>query len=139
MAADNEHRLVSKVVRDRDITPALQRNVKPNWFLDDDNRRVWEFVVQHYNEYNEVPTAVVVKDHYPNYKVLDVEDTIDYLLDTMVTFRRNLITRQGLESAIENLQENNHEAALIAMEGTLTKVSEQGVLGTHEILSLIHI
>jgi len=133
MAADNEHRLVSKVIRDRDIIPALQRDVKANWFLDDDNRRVWEFVISHYNEYNEVPTAVVVKDHYPNYKVLDVEDTIDYLLDTMVTFRRNLLTRQGLEAAIENLQENNHEAALIAMEGTLTRVNEQGVLGTHEM------
>lgn len=133
MAADNEHRLVSKVIRDRDIIPALQRDVKANWFLDDDNRRVWEFVISHYNEYNEVPTAVVVKDHYPNYKVLDVEDAIDYLLDTMVTFRRNLLTRQGLEAAIENLQENNHEAALIAMEGTLTRVNEQGVLGTHEM------
>jgi len=94
---------------------------------------VWEFVITHYNEYNEVPTAVVVKDHYPNYKVLDVEDTIDYLLDTMVTFRRNLLTRQGLESAIEHLQDSNHEAALIAMEGTLTRVNEQGVLGTHEM------
>jgi len=133
MAADNEHRLVSKVIRDRDLLPALQRDVKANWFLDDDNRRVWEFVITHYNEYNEVPTAVVVKDHYPNYKVLDVEDTIDYLLDTMVTFRRNLLTRQGLESAIEHLQDSNHEAALIAMEGTLTRVNEQGVLGTHEM------
>ena len=133
MAADNEHRLVSKVIRDRDLLPALQRDVKANWFLDDDNRRVWEFVITHYNEYNEVPTAVVVKDHYPNYKVLDVEDTIEYLLDTMVTFRRNLLTRQGLESAIEHLQDSNHEAALIAMEGTLTRVNEQGVLGTHEM------
>jgi len=133
MAADNEHRLVSKVIRDRDLLPALQRDVKATWFLDDDNRRVWEFVITHYNEYNEVPTAVVVKDHYPNYKVLDVEDTIDYLLDTMVTFRRNLLTRQGLESAIEHLQDSNHEAALIAMEGTLTRVNEQGVLGTHEM------
>jgi len=133
MAADNEHRLVSKVIRDRDLLPALQRDVKANWFLDDDNRRVWEFVITHYNEYNEVPTAVVVKDHYPNYKVLDVEDTIEYLLDTMVTFRRNLLTRQGLESAIEHLQDSNHEAALIAMEGTLSRVNEQGVLGTHEM------
>jgi len=45
MAADNEHRLVSKVIRDRDLLPALQRDVKANWFLDDDNRRVWKFVI----------------------------------------------------------------------------------------------
>ena len=133
MAADNEARLVSKVIRDRDIVPALSRGVSENWFLDDDNKRVWAFVRKHYGEYSEVPTAVTVKDHYPNYKVLDVQDSIEYLLDTMVDFRRRMLTRQGLESAIEELQENNHDAALLAMERTITKVNEQGVLGTHEI------
>jgi replicative DNA helicase len=133
VAADNEHRLVSKVIRDRDIIPALQLGVNDSWFLDDDNKKVWAFVRKHYGEYNEVPTAVTVKDHYPNYKVLDVQDSIDYLLDTMVDFRRRLLTRQGLETAVEQLQENNHDAALLAMEATIAKVNEQGVAGTHEI------
>jgi len=133
MAADNEHRLVSKVIRDREITPALQRGVTDNWFLDDDNRKVWSFVRKHYGEYNEVPTGTTVLDHYPNYKVLDVQDSIDYLLDTMVDFRRRMLTRQGLETAVEQLQDNNHDAALIAMEATITKVNEQGVIGTHEV------
>ena len=133
MAADNEHRLVSKVIRDREITPALTRGVNDSWFLDDDNKRVWSFVRKHYTEYSEVPTAVTVKDNYPNFKVLDVQDNIEYLFDTMVDFRRRLLTRQGLESAIEMLQDNNHDAALLAMEATITRVNEQGVLGTHEI------
>jgi replicative DNA helicase len=133
MASDNEHRLVSKVIRDRDIVPALQRGVNESWFLDDDNRKAWSFVRKHYGEYSEVPTAVTVKDHYPNYKVLDVQDNIEYLLDTMVDFRRRLLTRQGLETAVEQLQDNNHDAALLAMEATITKVNEQGILGTHEI------
>jgi replicative DNA helicase len=133
MASDNEHRLVSKVIRDRDIVPALQRGVNESWFLDDDNRKAWSFVRKHYAEYSEVPTAVTVKDHYPNYKVLDVQDNIEYLLDTMVDFRRRLLTRQGLETAVEQLQDNNHDAALLAMEATITKVNEQGILGTHEI------
>ena len=133
MAADNEHRLVSKVIRDRDIVPVLQRGITDSWFLDDDNKKVWAFVRKHYADYSEVPTATTVKDHYPNYKVLDVQDTIDYLLDTMVDFRRRLLTRQGLESAVEQLQENNHEAALLAMEKTISTVNESGILGTHEV------
>ena len=133
MAADNEHRLVSKVIRDRDIIPVLERGINDAWFLDEDNRKVWTFVRQHYTQYSEVPTATTVKDHYPNYKVLDVQDTIDYLLDTMVEFRRRLLTRQGLENAVEQLQENNHEAALLAMEATISKVNESGILGVHQI------
>jgi len=133
MASDNEHRLISKIIRDREIVPALQIGVSEQWFLDDDNKRVWSFVRKHYGEYSEVPTSVTVKDHYPNFKVLDVQDSIDYLLDTMVSFRRRLLTRQGLENAVEQLQDNNHDAALLAMEQTISKVNEQGVLGTHEI------
>jgi replicative DNA helicase len=133
MAADNEHRLVSKVIRDRDLIPALERGVQDNWFLDEDNKKVWAFVRKHYSEYSEVPTGTTVKDHYPNYKILDVQDSIDYLLDTMVDFRRRLLTRQGLENAVEQLQDNDHNAALMAMEATISKVNEQGVLGTHEV------
>jgi replicative DNA helicase len=133
VAADNEHRLVSKVIRDRDLIPALERGVQDNWFLDEDNKKVWAFVRKHYSEYSEVPTGTTVKDHYPNYKILDVQDSIDYLLDTMVDFRRRLLTRQGLESAVEQLQDNDHNAALLAMEATISRVNEQGVLGTHEV------
>ena len=133
MSADNEHRLVSKVIKDREITPALHRGITDAWFLDDDNRKVWSFLKRHYSEYSEVPTVVTVKDHYPNYKVLDVEDSLDYLLDTMVEFRRRLLTRKGLEDAVEFLQDNNHDAALLAMEQTISRVNESGVLGTHEI------
>ena len=133
MAADNEHRLVCKIIRDRELTPVLQRGVSDNWFLDDENRKVWAFIRKHYGEYGEVPTGVTVKDHYPNYKILDVQDSVEYLLDTMVAFRRNLITRQGLESAVENLQSNDHDAALLAMEQTISNVNQQGVIGTHEV------
>ena len=133
MAADNEHRLVSKVIRDSDINPAIKRGVNDSWFLDDDNKKVWNFVRKHYSDYSEVPTAVTVLDHYPNYKVLDVQDSVEYLLDTMVNFRRRLLTRQGLEAAIENLQSQNHEAALLQMEATVTRVNSQGVLGTNEV------
>ena len=133
MAADNEHRLVSKVIRDRDLIPALERGVQDDWFLDDDNKKVWQFIRKHYSEYSEVPTGTTVKDHYPNYKIFDVQDSIEYLLDTMVDFRRRLLTRQGLENAVEQLQDQDHNAALLAMEQTIAKVNEQGVLGTHEV------
>ena len=133
MAADNEHRLVSKVIRDRDLIPALERGVQDDWFLDDDNKKVWQFIRKHYSEYSEVPTGTTVKDHYPNYKIFDVQDSIEYLLDTMVDFRRRLLTRQGLENAVEQLQDQDHKAALLAMEQTIAKVNEQGVLGTHEV------
>ncbi|CAB4123908.1 replicative DNA helicase [uncultured Caudovirales phage] len=133
MAVDNEHRLLSKVIRDRNIIPVLENGIKDDWIVDDDTRRVWKFVREHYVEYKEVPTAVVVKDNFPNFKVYDVEDTIDYLIDQMVAFRRKTLTRNGVETVIEKLTINDHEAALNEMSKTLTIVNEQGVVGTTHV------
>jgi replicative DNA helicase len=133
MAYDNEHRLVSKVIKDRNIIPVLEQGIKDDWFVDDDLRRVWKFVRDHYVNYREVPTAVTVVDNFPNFKVLDVEDTIDYLIDTMVAFRRRTITRNGIEIVVTKIDMNDHEAALTEMSKTVSLVNEQGVIGTTHI------
>jgi replicative DNA helicase len=130
MAYDNEYRLVSKVIRDRNIIPVLEQDIRDDWFVDDDLRRVWKFVREHYTNYREVPTAVAVVDNFPNFKVLDVEDTIDYLIDKMVEFRRYKLTRAGIESAAEKFASNDHEAALAELSSTVTLVNEQGNIGT---------
>jgi len=133
MAYDNEHRLVSKVIKDRDIIPVLEQGIKDDWFVDDDLRRVWKFVRDHYINYREVPTAVAVVDNFPNFKVLDVEDTIDYLIDNMVAFRRRTITRNGIEIVVNKIDLNDHEAALVEMSKTVSLVNEQGVIGTTHV------
>jgi hypothetical protein len=133
MAYDNEHRLVSKVVRDRNIIPVLEQGIKDDWFVDDDLRRVWKFVRDHYVNYREVPTAVAVIDNFPNFKVIDVEDTIDYLIDNMVAFRRRTITRNGIEIVVNKIDMNDHEAAILEMSKTVSLVNEQGVIGTTHV------
>lgn len=133
MAADNEHRLVSKVIRDRNIIPVIERGIKDDWFVDDDLRRVWKFVREHYSTYGEVPTGVVVKDNFPNHKIFDVADTIEYLIDQMVEFRRRTLTRAGVEVVLEKVSANDHNAALVEMEKTVAIVNEQGIKGTTHV------
>jgi KaiC/GvpD/RAD55 family RecA-like ATPase len=133
VAVDNEHRLVSKVIRDRNIIPVLEIGIKDDWIVDDDVRRVWKFVREHYVKYKEVPTVIVVKDNFPNFKVFDVEDTLDYLIDQMVAFRRRTLTRNGAEQILEKLNANDHESALGEMSKTVTIVNEQGIVGTNHV------
>ena len=130
MAADNEYRLVSKVILDRNIIPVLERGIQDDWIVDDDLRRVWKFVRDHYANYREVPTAIAVNDNFPNFKTLVVEDSIDYLIDKMVEFRRRTITRNGVESVVEALNHNDHENALAEMGKAIALVNEQGIQGT---------
>jgi hypothetical protein len=133
MAYDNEYRLVSKVITDRVIIPVIERGIKDDWIVDDDLRRVWKFVREHYANYREVPTIIAVTDNFPNFRAVRVEDTIDYLIDKMVEFRRNKLTRNGLETVLEKMGHNDHESALAEMSKTLTNVNAQGVIGTTHI------
>lgn len=133
MAVDNEHRLLSKIIRDRNIIPVLERGIKESWVVDDDVRRVWKFVVDHYTNYSEVPTPITVRDNFPNFKIYDVQDTIEYLIDQMVEFRRRVITRSGVEQVVDQLTKNDHNAAVLEMEKTVALVNEQGVKGTTHV------
>lgn len=130
MAYDNEHRLVSKVIGDREIVSVIERGIKDDWIVDDDLRRVWKFVREHYTTYREVPSVVAVVDNFPNFKCIKVEDTIEYLIDKMVEFRRRTITRNGIENVVHEVDINNHEGALLEMSKTVAMVNEQGVQGT---------
>lgn len=133
MAYDNEYRLVSKVITDRNIIPVLEKGIKDDWIVDDDLRRVWKFVREHYGNYREVPSDVAVHDNFPNFKPIDVKDNLDYLIDKMVEFRRNKMTRAGAENILSKMQMNDHEGALNEMSKAVTLVNEQGVVGTTHV------
>lgn len=133
MAYDNEYRLVSKVIADRVIIPVIEQGIQDDWIVDDELRRVWKFVREHYANYREVPSIIAVTDNFPNFRAIKVEDGLDYLIDKMVEFRRNRLTRNGLELVVDKMTQNDHEAALTEMSKTVTLVNAQGVVGTTHI------
>lgn len=133
MALDNEQRLVSKVIKERVIIPVIENGIKDDWFVDDDLRRVWKFVREHYSTYRVVPTAETVKDNFPNFTLYNIEESMDYLIDTMVKFRRNMVTRNGLQDVMTKMSMNDHEAALAEMSKTVTLVNAQGQVGTTHV------
>lgn len=133
MALDNEYRLVCKVIREKEIIPVIEQGVTDEWFVDPDLRRVWKFIREHYSKYSVVPTPETVKDNYPNFTIYKIDESITYLIDTMVAFRRNMLTRNGIGDVVEKMNQNDHEAAIQEMAKVVTLVNEQGNIGTTHI------
>lgn len=133
MALDNEQRLVSKVIKERVIIPVIEQGIKDDWFVDEDLRRVWKFIREHYAKYRVVPTPETIRDNFPNFTMYNIEEDIQYLIDTMITFRRNSLTRAGLQDAVTRMANNDHELALAEMSNTVTTVNAQGVIGTTHV------
>lgn len=86
--ADWQQALICKVLYERDIKPALEAKVTPEFFSDDKHRKVWEFILHHYGEYSEVPTERTVLDEVPNYTLIKVEEPYQLVLDRLREKRR---------------------------------------------------
>ena len=133
MAADNEIRLISKAVRDRDISLLLERGLHDDWFYVDDNREVWKFIRQHWSKYGEVPTAVTVKDNFPTYRLLAVDDAQEYLLDQLIEYRKRQKTIEVVQLAADAVSAGDHDSALTLMGSGVAKLADEGVGQTNDI------
>ena len=134
MAADNELRLISKAVRDRNITTLLEQGVQADWFVNPDVKQVWKWMVDHWGKYGEVATATTVKDEFPNFPLLKVDDSLDYLLDRFVAYRRYVKVEDTIQGAAEVLSlTNDHEAALQLIEGRISEIHREGVPGVSDM------
>jgi len=133
MAADNEERLISRVVRTREITPALEAGVEDSWFFLDENRSVWKFIRQHWTKYQEVPTAVTVKDNFPTYRLLAVEDSLEYLVDQLVEYRRRQKAIEVVQTAAESIAEGQHDRAIELMSQGVASIYDEGVGITSDV------
>lgn len=133
MAADNELRLLSCAIRTRNILPLLEANVTDGWFYVDENREVWKFIRNHWSKYGEVPTAVTVKDNFPNYRLLAVEDTIEYLLDQLVEYRKRQKAIEVVQDAANAISGGDHNLAVEVMSRGVAQIEDDALNTSSEI------
>ena len=133
MAADNEVRLLSRAIRTRDITVLLERGVEGSWFFNDDNRAVWEFIRTHWTKYQEVPTAATVLDNFPTYRLLAVDDSIDYLIDQFIDFRKRQKAILTVKEAADAIQAGDHNSAISIMGKGFATLIDEGSTSSGEI------
>lgn len=134
MAYDNEIRLLSRMIRDRDIRPLLEAGVTDDWWVNPEAKGFWRWTVRHYTKYGEVPTATSAKDEFPDFTLLMVEDSLEYLLDRFVGYRRHVHVEDMIQEAAETLaRSNDHEAALMSVERNLASIHREGQPGTTDM------
>jgi len=133
MAADNEERLISRVVRTRELVPALEAGVEDSWFFVEENRTLWKFIRTHWTKYQEVPSAVTVKDNFPTYRLLAVEDSLEYLVDQLVEYRRRQKAIEVVQSAAEFIASGNHDAAIAEMSHGVATIYDEGAGQTSDV------
>lgn len=96
------------------MLPAVSRGVEADWFLTQETKQVWSFIHDHYGKYGEVPTAVTVKDNFPTFRLLNVKDSQDYLLDQFVEHRLSTKTLEIVSEAVQKVSDPTAHAEVVA-------------------------
>jgi replicative DNA helicase len=131
---NNEARLISKIIADRNIGLALESSVNENWFADAADKKIFRFLHAHYTSYQECPSFDVVVENFPTYQLLDVQDNIHYLLDKLVETRRKAAIIYTIGEALDSIEKNqDHEGALTAIERGLIKLEESGLNRSNDL------
>jgi replicative DNA helicase len=130
VAYDNEIRLLSRAVRERDIGPILDAAVKDEWFENQDCRAFWKWMRTHWTKYGEVPTATSAKAEFPTFTLLEVHDSLQYLVDKFVEYRRYVLIEDTVQSAVATFKStNDHEAVMAELEKGLAVVNRETSIG----------
>lgn len=131
---NNEIKLLSKVIEDRSINVILEKNINESWFSDANDKKMFRFLHDHFSKYQESPSLDVVVENFPTYQLVKVEDSIDYLLDTLVEARRKTSIINTLGGAIEAVEkQQDHEGARLILERGLLKMEEDGLNQTNDL------
>lgn len=129
-----ESKLLSSVIRVRDLSPLFERNISDSWFPDEEDRRVWGFLRSHFAKYAECPSLEVVQANFPTYQLQELTDSVDYLLDDLLDKRRKNSISSTLRLAVEEIQNNkDHESALMVMQGGIVRLEEEGLNKTSDV------
>lgn len=125
---NNQAKLLSKVIQERDLSFILENNIQESWFTDATDNKVFRFLRDHFVKYQECPSIDVVKENFPTYELLNVEDSTAYLVDRIVDERRKQRVITTLTNAIEALEKNeDHEGAIRSLENGLIKLEQDGL------------
>lgn len=124
MVAHNEHRLLSRVIKDGSLTPLLDRHVVPEWFTQDEHRRMAEFLMDWNSKYGQCPSPQAVKANVPGYRLLDVSDPVESMLDALIARKRQQSVIDAVKQAASTIAGGDHESAIRDLRTSLGEVEK---------------
>jgi replicative DNA helicase len=133
---NNEAKLISKIIETRNLGSVLERGVSDDWFADTQDKNIFRFMREHYLEYQECPSLDIITDNFPTFRLLPIEDSIDYFVDNIIASRRKTSIIKTVGAALTLIEPANnpdHEGALLAMERGIIRLEEEGLTRSNDL------
>jgi replicative DNA helicase len=104
-----ELQIISKILREQSDDIAVRNNLTDEYF--DEYKEEWAFIKSHKEEYNKIPDVETFLDKFPDFELLTVNESEEYLINT---FNEEYVYRQSLPilNQLSDLMQSDSYAAV---------------------------
>lgn len=120
---DVERLLVSWIIQHRSLAEVSEANIAPKFFVDRDNRAVFETILQHHAEHSSVPSLAAIKMDYPTYRFTKVDDSVSFLIEKLRENHALSLIEDGLVVAVDAHEKGDPDAATTALAHILGEIA----------------
>ena len=96
--------VLSRIIQTKDLSIVLENGLTVDYFVGYEQE--FEYIMDHYERYNCVPDEVTIRDVFPEFRTIPVDEPNEYLLETLVHFYRGFSIYQACVKTVEYI--NNH-------------------------------
>lgn len=79
MTVQQEKRLITKLLDERDLSEVTRIGLTANSFLSPEAREVYVYMMHHFEEHGEIPSRSLIRDRFPEFKLLKSDQVQDSL------------------------------------------------------------
>lgn len=113
--------IINRIIDKKDVNTLLSRGLTSEYFSQ--YRPEFEFLVNHYNTYGQMPDMVSFLKVFPNFEVLEVNESIDYLLNELYKERNENLLASSFNRIRDLLLNNKYEEAIELLNKSASKIS----------------
>jgi replicative DNA helicase len=116
---DVQQALISKIVHEQAIVAAVNGRITTEFFTDDRYKRVFQFLLDHWQKYGTPADLAVVAQAFPSYDWPEYRQSIDYFMDALRQRRKRAILTECMGEGVRLLQTPDDPDAMDKMEEAL--------------------
>lgn len=119
-------RLISKIIAEGNLETAIADGIETGQFDDDEPRRVFQWMLEYHQRYNETPTAKALKLEFPTYRLIKVPEPYQFYVDRFWSdYARTILVDTEID-VHEALEDADNKLAIDRMRTALAKVDALG-------------
>jgi replicative DNA helicase len=111
---DIQRALISRALRDRAFRTLIDNGVTESYFPDVDHANVFRWALEYWQTHGDSPTARALKQNFPSYKLVRVEEPLSYCIDELrEQLKRARVEEAMLEATVLRNQEGTRADEVI--------------------------